>query len=96
MSDSKRVQLILTEEMVNELKETAEQRNTNFSALARLALAEWIFLNKRVDIDHRLKWGGVREQNTIAPTGGAPLLAKAADSASPSPPSQNGVGQTAG
>lgn len=32
----------------------------------------------------------------VAPTGGAPLLAQAADSAPPSPPSQSGTGHTAG
>lgn len=58
---SKRVQIILTEDIYEALREVSDKQNSNFSAMARLAISDWLKLNRGVTVDHRLTWGGNQE-----------------------------------
>jgi hypothetical protein len=58
---SKRVQIILTEDIYEALRQVSDKQNSNFSAMARLAISDWLKSNCGITVDHRLAWGGNQE-----------------------------------
>ena len=71
MSESKRVQLILTDEINTEIEKVAKRQAANKSALIRMILANWLESEHGVNVSHTLAWGGDRTANPAAsPTEG--------------------------
>lgn len=69
MSRTKRVQVILTEEIDGAIDRIAKNQAASKSALIRMVLSDWLIVNHGIDTDYHLEWGGSHAKVSDTPNG---------------------------